>query len=340
MKAIQVLVFGILLAVTVYIISSNQTPVFDDLPIGEQTFSGQELTNEASDVSMTSEDLNIDNFAPVDPPEANGPSDVENIGTSVLNIEGSGEERVPVVAPPVVSPVELAPKFDEAEIMSAVVRIRCGKSYGSGFSLERNGKRYVLTAAHVVIDQMEFFKKYQCDVIYPQKDANGNYQEAHYRIGTILLPDETILNYEEKGIDLAILEVIPLADKNEDLQKFPNGYPYLNYLFCPAGTLGDSINLWGFSANLGTAITPGAFMSKFQGEIVQYEDVVGVTKKASPEFLNGFVYLPKFEHSLDQNILHHLTVILSTNNFSGASGGLVFNTSKACIVGVNIATLV
>ena len=117
MKAIHVLVFGILLAVTVYIISSNQTPVFDDLPIGEQTFSGQEFANEASDVSMTSEDLNIDNSAPMDPPEANGPSDVENIGTSVLNVEGntqnigspniqgSGEESVPVVAPPVVSPV-------------------------------------------------------------------------------------------------------------------------------------------------------------------------------------------------------------------------------------------
>lgn len=247
---------------------------------------------------------------------------------------------IPPAAKPEIAVQRTTPKINEDEIMEAVVRINCGRTYGSGFVIARNGIRYALTAAHVAIDQILIFKNYVCNVIFPRKDDNGNYREAHYRVGKILLPEETAKNYQEKGIDLAILEIQPLADQSEDLARFPNGYPYIGYSFCPADTLGDSINLWGYSANLGTTITPGAFLSKFQGQIVQYENVTGVIKKPSLEFLNGSVYLPKLEHSLDQGIYHHLSVILSNNNFSGASGGLVFDTAKACLVGVNIATLV
>lgn len=334
MKLVQLLFFGIFLAVSFYII----TPLFFSSPAEDNYLEISETASQSPVVVIEKEELKkpavvqsdikpkSEAFSVISPP-VSVPSVVE--APILIAVESPAEIII-----------ESLSKFDEAEIMSAVVRVRCGKSYGSGFSLTRNDKRYILTAAHVVIDQVDFFKQYQCDVIFPRKDANGNYQEAHYRTGKILFPDETLLNYKEKGIDLAVLEVVPLADKNEDLQKFPNGYPYLSHSFCPTDTLGDSINLWGFSANLGTTITPGAFMSKFQGDIVQYEDVIGVTKKTEPEFLNGFVYLPKFEHSLDQNLYHHLIVILSNNNFSGASGGLVFNTSKACIVGVNIATLV
>src|SRR3989344_875135 len=365
MRLVQILFFSILLVASVYIVSNIAVPqrvepeplliiqplAYGDLPIGGQTAGGQELNNqelnnETFDVPPTSEDSNMDIGRPYIEGGGESVSDIEppavirQSADELSSVVPPSVSVVPVVEMPAVVVQEAIPIINEDEIMQAVVRVRCGKSYGSGFSILRNEKRYVLTAAHVVIDQVEVFKKYQCDVIYPRKDENGNYQEAHYRVGKILLPDETISNYQEKGIDLAVLEVIPLADKKEDLQKFTNSYPYLNYSFCPTITLGDSMNLWGFSANLGTTINPGAFMSKFQGEIVQYEDVIGVTKKVSLEFLNGFVYLPKFDHSLDQGVFHHLTVILSNNNFSGASGGLVFDTNKACIVGVNIATLV
>jgi len=350
MRLIQVLFFSILLAAFFYVVSNILIPqrvvVNNDFEIKEASkikpqleppavSDAESLAEEftSSDKSNSSDQPNLTNN--IEPPAV-----IRQSAGELSSVVPPSVPVVPVVETPAVVVQKAIPIINEDEIIQAVVRMRCGTSYGSGFSLERMGKRYVLTAAHVVIDQIDFFKKYQCDVIYPQKDKNGNYQEAHYRIGNILLPDETLSNYKEKGIDLAVLEVLPLADKNEDLQKFPDGYPYLKHSFCPADTLGDSINLWGFSANLGTAITPGAFMSKFQGEIVQYEDVIGVTKKASSEFLNGFVYLPKFEHSLDQGVFHHLTVILSNNNFSGASGGLVFDISKPCIVGVNIATLV
>lgn len=276
---------------------------------------------------------------------------------AVIIEQPTKEKELDIASPPVASSIELPPAdivaevvpvaaqkvasiINEDEIMSAVVRVRCGKSYGSGFVIEKNEVRYALTAAHVAIDQIEVFKNYQCDVIFPRKDENGNYKEAHYRIGKILLPEETAQNYKEKGIDLAILEIQSLADQAEDTARFPGGYPYISQQFCPTNTLGDSVNLWGYAANLGTAITPGAFLSKFQGEIVQYEDVVGVIRKPSLEFFNGIVYLPKIEHSLDQGVFHHLTVIVSDNNFSGASGGLVLDTVKGCIAGVNIATLV
>ena len=191
----------------------------------------------------------------------------------------------------------------------------------------------------MTIDRIES-GNFTCDVIFPQKDENGNYRETHYRVGKILAPDETAANYKEKGIDLAVLEIQFLENKAEDAERFPLGYPFVDYPFCPADNLGDEIILLGYSANLGTAITPGAFLSRFAGNIVQYADVSGVLKKSSSEFAGGFVYLPKLENSLDTGVQHHLAVILSNNNFSGASGGLVVDIAKNCVVGVNIATLV
>lgn len=235
----------------------------------------------------------------------------------------------------------LEPKFvlNEEKIMEAVVRIRCGSTFGSGFILKNGEKRFALTAAHVVIDRIQA-KNFNCDVIFPKKDDNGNFRETYYRIGKILSPEEVKKQYMEEGIDFAVLEVLPLEDKSEDAERFPNGYPFVDFGFCPSGVTGDSIILWGYSANLGTSITPGAFLSRFTGEIVQYADVNGVIQKPSSEFAGGFVYLPDFTSSLDSTVQHHLIVIVSNNNFSGASGGLAFNTSKNCIVGTNIATLV
>ena len=229
------------------------------------------------------------------------------------------------------------PKIDEDAIKSAVVRVRCGSTFGSGFVIKRGEKYYVFTAAHVVIDRVEANVEY-CDAIFPYKDANGNYREAHYRIAKILDPKGVEKNFKEIGHDIAVLEIIPIP--SEDAERFPNGYPVIEYGFCPSDTLGDNIYLFGYAANLGTAQTPGAFLSKFIGNIIQYGDVSGTNQKSSSEFTSGFVYTPKIESSLDMARQHPVVIILSDNNFSGASGGLVFDSDKQCVAGVNFATLV
>ncbi|GEM_PF-3609684 len=259
---------------------------------------------------------------------------------------------IPITSTPVLLPTATPPtlpatsepqpepiKINEGELKEAVVRIRCGSTFGSGYVLDFNGKKYALTAAHVVINRVES-KIYNCDVIFPRKDENGNYKETYYLSSKILLPETTEKNYKENGIDLAVLEIIPLENRAEESAIFPNGYPFINYPFCPPDTRGNRIILLGYSANLGTAITPGAFQSKFVGSVIQYADVIGSIKKPSKEFASGFVYVPNFTDTIDESVQRHLTVILSDNNFSGASGGLVFNLDKNCIAGTNIATLV
>lgn len=259
----------------------------------------------------------------------------------------------PIIQIPIATPIVSAPpspkategtaaepiKFDEEPLKRAVVRIRCGSTFGSGFVMDSNGKKYVITAAHIVIDYLEA-KNYNCDAIFPRKDDNGNYKETYYRVGKIILTEETEKNYKEKGIDLAVLQILPLDNPSEDLTIFPNGYPFVNYDLCPPGTRSDQIILLGYSANLGTAATPGAFQSRFAGTVVQYADVNGVIKEPDRGFASGYVYVPDFTDSTDQNVQHHLSVILSENNFSGASGGLVFNLDKKCVIGANIATIV
>ena len=229
------------------------------------------------------------------------------------------------------------PKIDEDAIKSAVVRVRCGSTFGSGFVIKRGEKYYVFTAAHVVIDRVEANVEY-CDAIFPYKDANGNYREAHYRSAKILDPEGVEKNFKEIGHDIAVLEIIPIP--SEDAERFPNGYPVIGYDFCPSDTLGDNIYLFGYAANLGTAQTPGAFLSKFIGNIIQYGDVSGTNQKSSSEFISGFVYTPKIESSLDMARQHPVVIIVSDNNFFGASGGLVFDFDKQCVAGVNFANLV
>src|SRR3989344_2318004 len=125
------------------------------------------------------------------------------------------------------------PPINEDEIKSAVARIRCGFTFGSGFVVKRGGKYYAITVAHVVINQIES-KIFDCYVIFPRKDENGNFKETYYRKGIILSPAEVEKNYKEKAIDLAVLEIVPLENRQEDFQIFPQGYPLVNYPFCPS----------------------------------------------------------------------------------------------------------
>lgn len=240
-----------------------------------------------------------------------------------------------------VSTVEPEILINEDLILPAVVRLRCGRSFGSGFVVKSpQNKSYVLTAAHVVIDQIDSDQS-NCDIIFPMKDHNfGYYREAHYRKGKILLPEETEKNYKEKGQDIAALAILPLEDSSEDARVFPGGYPTLAFPFCPTDTLKDKIILWGYSVNVGTSATAGGLISRFDGELIQYGDIVGIERKQSSSFISGYEYLPLLEYNLDESREHSFAVIVSKNNFSGASGGLVLDINKSCIAGVNIATAV
>ena len=222
----------------------------------------------------------------------------------------------PTPAPPTITPV------NEDDLMSSIVRIRCGNIFGSGFSV--NPKGLVLSVAHVVIEAIEKGGE-TCDIIFPAKHPSfGFYSEAHYRKGAILLPHETKKLYKEQALDVALLQTSFL----ENDPVFPQSFPYINYPFCEPDTLGDKILLFGYAANLGTsAISPGSILSRFKGEVLQYEDITGV----KPD------YFPESAGTLDDSIQHPITIIFSNNNFSGASGGLVFNNSKNCIVGANSA---
>ncbi len=248
--------------------------------------------------------------------------------------------ELPTSTPPVIAPVVKPPAITpltEAElekIMYAVVRIRCGGTYGSGAVIRVDDKRYALTAAHVVVDRIAAGKS-TCDVIFPRKDDFGVFKEAYYRPGKILSPEQTKSQYQNQAYDIAVLEILPIE---EDATVFPNGQPFVNYAFCPANTLQDDTLLIGYPINAGTTATPGGVISKFPGIVAQYSDIDGVEARAEAQFSGGFAYYPILKNTKDTTLYHPITVSVSTNNFLGASGGLVFDLSKRCIIGVNTAT--
>lgn len=236
-----------------------------------------------------------------------------------------------VVSPPPLSPTPL-PALDEDMLKAAVVRIRCGNVYGSGFTITSGG--LILTAAHVLIEAIDAGVS-ECDVIFPRKHPDfGFYSETYYRRGMILGTSTTAAFYKEKGFDVALLRATPLADE----PVFSGGFPYVNYPFCGPETLGDEILLFGYAANVGTSASSlGSVLSRFEGTVLEYEDVNGTKQVPSKNFSGGSDYLPIFTFSVDESRHHPIVLIASNNNFSGASGGLVFDTAKRCIIGINSA---
>ncbi len=237
--------------------------------------------------------------------------------------------EVPAPIPPPPPPL---PPVNEDELQRAVVRIRCGRLFGSGFAINKDG--LALTAAHVLIEAIESGVT-NCDVIFPRKSQDfGFFSEAHYRTGIILTPKEVEKMYKEKAIDVAAIK----ASRLENDPVFPEEFPFINHPFCGPQTLGDKILLYGYAANASVSInSPGSLLSRFEGRVIQYGDIRGVKKEPSTIFKSGFDYVPDLSYTLDESADRAVAVIVSTNNFSGASGGLVFNTSKNCILGENSA---
>jgi len=219
--------------------------------------------------------------------------------------------------------------------MSAVVKIKCGSVFGSGFVRIINGKKYAVTAAHVIINAIDLGES-TCSVIFPWKRTGYNfYEEAHYRIGTILDTEITKENYKEKGFDMALLEILPIRE--EDERVFPNGQPNISEPFCSETNYEEPIILWGYASHVGTAATPGGILSRFPGIIRAYALTSGTNQSPDAGAVDGYSYLPNLNNVSPAGPHSHV-VISSENNFSGASGGLVFNILRRCIVGINIAT--
>ncbi len=233
------------------------------------------------------------------------------------------------------SPTPTLPPFTEKEldkILFAVPRIRCGSLYGSGMIIKIDDKRYALTAAHLVANRIAAGQT-TCDIIFPRKDDFGVFKEAFYRTGKILLPEQTKTQYQTKAYDIAILEVLPLP--SEDPTVFPDGQPFINHTFCPANTLYDNTLLVGYPVNAGTTATPGGVISKFPGIVAQFSDIDGVEARSES---GGFTYYPILKNNKDVSGFHPITITASVNNFAGASGGLVFDMDKRCVLGINTAT--
>lgn len=265
-------------------------------------------------------------------PERSLPEIVEMKAPDPEVIIPSSVQVPETISPPVPLPALPLSPLDEDMLKAAVVRIRCGNVYGSGFAITSGG--LVLTAAHVLIEAIDAGVS-ECDVIFPRKHPDfGFYSETYYRKGAILSASTTTIFYKEKGLDVALLKTESLADE----PIFPGGFPFVDYLFCGPETLGNEVLLFGYAANVGTGVSsPGSVLSRFDGAVLEYEDVNGVKKVPSKIFDAGFDYLPDFTFSVDESRHHPIVLIVSNNNFSGASGGLVFNTAKRCIVGVNSA---
>ncbi len=292
-------------------------------------------------LNISTSDLKIEPAKEVATSTASKPAPIPKPKAPVIQSQKPIVE-LPTSTPPIEMPVIKPPapflppltQSDLENIMYAVVRVRCGGTYGSGAVIRVKDKRYVLTAAHVVIDRIAA-KKQTCDIIFPRKDGFGVFKEAFYRPGKILATEQTKSQYQNNAYDIAILEVLPIE---EDAQVFPDGQPFVNYAFCPANTLQDDTLLIGYPINAGTTATPGGVISKFPGVVAQYSDIDGVEARAETQFSGGFAYYPILKNTKDTSNFHPITVNVSTNNFSGASGGLVFNISKQCVLGINTAT--
>jgi len=242
---------------------------------------------------------------------------------------------IPSTPQPEPGPVIIEPADTDA-IQQAIPRIICGNSAGSSAVVRSaTTSTLLITATHVVINKIADGEM-ECDVHFPVLDFNsGFYVQTHKRRVEILYPEDTEKNFKENAVDIAVLKLI--HEENEEV--FTEGYPFIDYPLCPSDTLGDDITLYGYAGNIGiSAASPGSVLSRFAGYITQYGDIIGVSKLPDGSFRDGSAYLPKLSFSVDMGVLHEINIIFSENNFSGASGGVVFNSSKNCIVGLNSAT--
>jgi len=217
------------------------------------------------------------------------------------------------------------PEIDENAIFRAVVKIQCpaadgiGKSIGSGFVLKDG---LVVTVAHLLMDS----GAKTCDVIFP-KDRFPIY----YLKGEIT-EDFSIIRkrFEEDGIDIGFLRIPPLAEYDDARTIFGNFYPALPYPVCDnPSIIGDTVYHYGYPSNFKGL----NYLSRMDGVIVSNADIRGTSTQVSAD--GGASYrAPDFSFTGDESEFHPYAVS-QVGIFYGDSGGLAFDASRACILGVN-----
>ncbi|KKW18167.1 MAG: hypothetical protein UY60_C0019G0009 [Parcubacteria group bacterium GW2011_GWB1_50_9] len=217
------------------------------------------------------------------------------------------------------------PEIDENAILRAVVKIQCpatdgiGKSIGSGFVLKDG---LVVTVAHLLMDS----GSKTCDVIFP-KDRFP----IHYLKGEITEDFSVIRKrFEDDGIDLGFLRLPVIAEYDDARTIFGNFYPALPYPVCDnPSVIGDVVYHYGYPSNFQGL----NYLSRMDGIIVSYADIRGTSTQVSAD--GGATYrAPDFSFTDDEKEFHPYAVS-QVGIFYGSSGGLAFDASKACILGVN-----
>lgn len=215
------------------------------------------------------------------------------------------------------------PPLREDELLRAVVKIECpsedrkGIYIGSGFVMPRG---VVVTAAHLLTDTGGD----TCKVIFPNERA-----PTHYLFGTPESREGVKKRYNEQGIDVAFLFLPALAEYPEGRAVFPGGYPAVSYPVCTrTRAIGDTVFHYGYPSNF----SGNSYLARNDGEAVAYADIGGVKQQLSED--QRFIYkAPVFLYTVDQSVPHPY-LVSRVPSFYGDSGGLAFDATRQCILGV------
>lgn len=215
------------------------------------------------------------------------------------------------------------PPLDEEAILRSVVKIECpaadglGKYTGSGFAPKPG---IVVTAGHVVAQA----GSEECLIIFPL-----DRRPVRYLKGTIQNLPEVKKLHDERGIDIATLTLPPLESYPEARAIF-QAYPAIPYEICKSSAvIGDSTLHFGYPSNY----VDQSYLSELLGEVVLHADIKGVREQLSGDSTSVFK-TPILEYTYDETSSHPYTVS-QVASFYGDSGGLAFDKTKQCIIGVH-----
>ncbi len=225
------------------------------------------------------------------------------------------------IRPPSPSPL---PPLDEQSILHAVVKIECpaadgnGKYIGSGFALKG---AVVVTAAHVVKDS----GSQTCTVIFP------NERRPIYYLHGALEDLRTIQRrHDEKGIDVAVLKLPKFSEYPDAVKIFQNDYPFIPYPICTNPALLDDETLhFGYPSNYADQ----NYLSELPGKVVVFGDITGIEDRRSLE--GNDTYKSPILSYMDDTSLMHPYLLSRVPSFYGDSGGLTFDKTKQCIIGLH-----